>query len=108
MFDLFGWDIGMTAFAAILLIFGAVVLGVIAQLVGEVTTGWEGPVVAGAALFGGWLGSEAFGALSTWGLEFEGLFVLPALIGGIVLGFAVDAVVRFSTRGSYVHHPRPI
>jgi hypothetical protein len=108
VFELFGWDIGMSAYAAILLAAGAIVIGVVAHFIGEVTTGWEGPVAAIAALIGGWIGSEALGTLSTWGYAFEGLYVLPALIGGVVLGFAIDALVRFSTSGSYVHHARPI
>ena len=108
MLDLFGWDVGMSAYAAILLVLGAMILGVIAHFIGDVMTGWEGPVAAVAALVGGWLGSEAFGTFSTWGYEFEGLFVVPALIGGIVLGFVVDAIVRYMTQGSYVHHARPI
>lgn len=108
MLDLFGWDVGMSAYAAILLAAGAILIGVVAHFIGDVTTGWEGPVAAAAALIGGYVGSEALGTFSTWGYAFEGLYVLPALIGGVVLGFVVDAIVRFSTRGSYVRHARPI
>ena len=108
MFELFGWDIGMSGFAAILLIAGAVLLGAVPMLIGTATTGFEWLVSAAAVLVGGWLGSEAFGALSTWGAEFEGLFVLPALIGGVVLGAIVDVVTRYVTGGSYTHEPRPI
>jgi uncharacterized membrane protein YeaQ/YmgE (transglycosylase-associated protein family) len=108
MLDLFGWDVGMSTYAAILLVLGAIIVGAITHFIGDVTTGWEGVVAAVAALVGGWLGSEAFGTFSTWGYAFEGLYVVPALIGGIVLGFAVDAIVRYMTRGSYVHHARPI
>ena len=108
MLGLFGWDVGMSTYAAILLVLGAIVVGVIAHIIGEVRTGWEGPVAGVAALIGGYLGSEAFGAYSTWGYAFEGLYVLPALIGGLVLGFVVDAVVRYATEGSYVSHPRPV
>ena len=108
MLDLFGWDVGMSAYAATLLAAGAILFGVAAQYIGDVTTGWEGPTAAVAALIGGYIGSEALGTLTTWGYAFEGLYVVPALIGGVVLGFVVDAVVRFSTNGSYVHHARPI
>jgi hypothetical protein len=106
--DLFGWDVGMTAYAAILLVAGAVLIGVVTHVIGDVMTGWEGPTAALAAVIGGYAGSEALGTFSRWGFEFEGLFVVPALIGGIVLGFAIDAVIRYSTNGSYVHHGRPI
>jgi uncharacterized membrane protein YeaQ/YmgE (transglycosylase-associated protein family) len=108
MLDLFGWDVGMSTFAAIMLVVGALAIGVVAHYIGEVTIGYEWAIVAVAALVGGYVGSEAFGTLSTWGVEFEGLFILPALIGGVVLGAAVDAITRFATSGSYVHEPRPI
>ena len=108
MLEVLGWDVGMSTYAAILLVLGAILLGVIAHIIGDVRTGWEGPVAAVAALIGGYLGSEAFGTFSTWGVAFEGLYVLPALIGGLVLGFVVDALVRYATEGSYVSHPSPI
>jgi uncharacterized membrane protein YeaQ/YmgE (transglycosylase-associated protein family) len=57
---------------------------------------------------GGWLGSEAFGTLSTCGPQVESFYLLPALIGSVVVGGVVDAVVRTMTGGSYVAHPRPI
>ncbi|HEY6609144.1 MAG TPA: hypothetical protein VI277_08120, partial [Candidatus Limnocylindria bacterium] len=65
-------------------------------------------VVGAAALVGGWLGSESLGTLSTWGPEFEGLYVVPAIIGGLVVAFVADALLRYATEGSYVHHPQPI
>lgn len=108
MLDLFGWDVGMGAFAAVLLVVGALVIGVVAQVIGEVRVGWEWAATGAGALVGGYLGSEALGGLSTWGLEFDGLFVLPALIGGLVVGFIVDALSRYTTEGSYTREPRPI
>lgn len=82
--------------------------GVIAQFIGETRTGYEWLIAGIAALVGGWLGSEAFGTVSTWGPEVENFFVLPALIGGVVVGGVVDAVVRTLTGGSFVAHARPI
>jgi uncharacterized membrane protein YeaQ/YmgE (transglycosylase-associated protein family) len=108
MLDLFGWDVGMSGWAVLLLVGGAIVIGAIAHLVGEVRTGWEGPIAAVAALVGGYIGSEALGTFSTWGVVFQGLYILPALIGAVVLGVAVDAIVRYATHGSYVHASRPI
>jgi hypothetical protein len=35
------------------------------------------------------------------------MYLLPALIGGVLLGFVVDLLARTATGGSYVHHPRP-
>lgn len=108
MLDLFGWDVGMSFAAALILILGALVVGVALQLIGSVRIGYEFGVTAIAAVVGGYLGSEAFGTLSTTGPSFEGLYIVPAVIGGVVLGVVVDAAVRYVTRGSYVHSPRPI
>ena len=108
MLDLFGWDVGMSTFAVLLLIVGAVVLGAIPQFIGEPRVGYEWVFPSIAAFVGGWLGSEAFGTVSTWGPVFEGLYIVPAIIGGIVLGGFVDLVARYVTGGSYVHHPTPI
>ena len=108
MLDLFGWDVGMSTLAALFLVLGAIAIGAVAQFIGDVTVGWEWVITAAAALVGGYVGSEALAAASTWGPAFEGLYVLPALIGGFVVGFVVDALMRYATQGSYVHHPRPI
>lgn len=108
MLELIGWDVGMSVFAAFLLVAGALLIGVIAHFIGEVTIGYEWAITGVAALVGGYLGSEAFAGLSTWGPEFEGLFVLPAIIGGVVLGAVVDAITRYMSQGTYVHQPRPI
>jgi hypothetical protein len=107
-FVLVDWHIGMSAIAAVLLIVGAAVIGAVSQFVGEPRIGYEWVFTAVAVLIGGWLGSEAFGAASTWGLEFEGLFVLPAIIGGVILGTAIDVIVRYVSGGSFTHEPRPI
>lgn len=108
MLDLFGWNVGMTAWAVVALIAGAVIIGIVLQYVGDVTNGYEWSVAGLAAIVGGWLGSEAFGAASEWGYSWEGMYIFPAIIGAIVLGFVVDLVVRYATGGSLVHHPRPI
>jgi hypothetical protein len=106
--DLIGWDVGMSLLAATLLVVGALIISLALSFIGDVTIGWEWAPTAVAAVVGGWIGSEALGAVSTWGPEFEGLFIVPALIGGLVFGIAMDAVLRFATRGSYIHHPQPI
>jgi uncharacterized membrane protein YeaQ/YmgE (transglycosylase-associated protein family) len=109
MLELFGWQIGMNWAGLLILVGGALILGVIAQLVGETRTGYEWLIAAVAALVGGWLGSESFGTLGTWGPVVDSLYLVPALIGGVVVGGVVDAVVRTMTGGSFVAaHPRPI
>ena len=108
MLELYGWDVGMNLTAALLLIAGALVIGGGLQLIGDVRIGFEFVFTAIAGLVGGYLGSEALGTLSTWGPVYEGLYIVPALIGGLVFGVVIDAVARFVTDGSYVHEPRPI
>lgn len=107
MLDLFGWNPGMTLIAAIVLVLGALLVGAVAQYIGRVTFGYEWILAAVGAVVGGWLGSEAFGTFSTWGPVFDGLYLLPALIGGIVVGGAVDALTRITSGGTYLV-PRPI
>jgi uncharacterized membrane protein YeaQ/YmgE (transglycosylase-associated protein family) len=109
MLEIIEWEVGMSLLAAIGLVAGALLIGVLAMFIGEVRVGWEWATTAAAALVGGYLGSEAFGTASTWGPAFEGLYIVPAIIGGVVLGVIVDAVSRYSTAGSYVRHEvRPI
>jgi len=107
MLNLFGWEVGMNLGEAILLIFGAIVIAAVAQYIGRVSFGYEWVFTGTAALAGGWLGSEAFGTLSTSGPAFEGLYIVPALIGALILGAVVDVMVRFSSGGTYLA-PRPV
>ena len=53
MLDLFGWDVGMSTFAALLLVIAALLIGVIAQFIGDVNVSWEWAVIGIAALVGG-------------------------------------------------------
>ena len=108
MIELFSWNIGMGGVGLLLLVGGALLLGLIVQLIGETRTGYEWLVAGIFAVVGGWLGSESLGSTSTWGIFVDGLYLLPALMGGIVVGGIVDVMVRTMTGGSYVHHPRPI
>lgn len=109
MLELFGWNVGMSGLALFLLVAGALVIGAIPLLIGEARTGYEWLVTAAAVLVGGWLGSEAFGGISTFGPAFDGLYLVTALIGGVVLGAVADVAVRYVTGGTYsTHAPRPI
>jgi len=108
MLELYGWDVGMSTLALFLLVAGALVIGVIFQFIGEVTIGWEWAIVSVAALVGGYLGSEAFAQLSTWGPAIEDLYIVPAIIGAFVFGAVVDALIRYLTHGSYISEPRPV
>jgi uncharacterized membrane protein YeaQ/YmgE (transglycosylase-associated protein family) len=109
VFDFFGWDVGMSGYALLVLFAGAIVIGTIPQFIGRSTYApVEWAVTSIAALVGGWLGSESVGTFSTWGWSFEGLYIVPALIGGVLLAAIVDVTFRLLTGGTYVHEPRPV
>lgn len=94
----------MGIWAVILLIAGAVVLGTLIQglelAFGQPSVRYEWLMTAIAAGVGGFIASEWLGTASTWGPEVDGMFVLPALIGGIVLGGLVSLVYRMVARPS--------
>jgi uncharacterized membrane protein YeaQ/YmgE (transglycosylase-associated protein family) len=106
MLELFGWDVGMSAIAAFLLVAGALLIGAVPLFIGEVRSGYGLLATAAATLVGGWLGSEAVGGMSTIGPAFEGLYLLTAVLGSMVLGALTDMAVRYLSGGSYTSHPR--
>ena len=89
----------------ILLILGAVVFGVVAQFIGETKTGFEWLVDSIAAGLGAIIASEFIVALQAYGPVWDGLALVPALVGGVVLGGIVELVTRNATGGTYSHRP---
>lgn len=78
----------------VILLVGAVVLGVIGQFIGQARYRYEWIADGIGALVGGYGASELLGSVGEWGPEVGGLFLLPALIGGILVGGAVWLVIR--------------
>jgi len=73
-----------------------IILGIVAQLAGLARSGYDGlitgiAVVGGALVAGQWLGG-----VSTWGPQVDGLYLVPALIGGIVLAVIANLIVRIA------------
>jgi uncharacterized membrane protein YeaQ/YmgE (transglycosylase-associated protein family) len=89
----------------VVLIVGALLFGVIAQFVGETRTGFEWLVDAIAAGVGAVVASEFITAWRATGPVFEGLAIVPALIGGLVLGLIVEVATRYATGGTYAGRP---
>lgn len=89
----------------ILLIVGAVIFGAVAQVVGETRTGYEWLVDAIAAGIGALVASEFFVAWQTFQPVWDGLALVPALIGGLVMGLVVELATRSVTGGSYFGRP---
>ena len=89
----------------ILLILGAVVFGVVAQFIGETKTGFEWLVDSIAAGLGAIIASEFIVGLQAYGPVWDGLALVPALVGGVVLGGIVELSTRYLTGGTYAHRP---
>lgn len=93
---LLGWVVAIAA----ALIFGALV-----QFIGDVRLGYEW-LVAGVAFFvGAIVASEFITAWRTFEPVWEGLALVPALAGGLVIGIAVDVVTRLASGGHYTPTP---
>jgi len=91
--------------AWLVLIAGALLFGVIAQFVGETRTGFEWLVDGIAAALGALIGSECIIATRTYEPVWDGLALVPAIIGGLALGIAVELVTRYLTGGRYTTRP---
>lgn len=71
-----------------------IVGGIIGWLAGlilgkDVPGGIIGNIIAG--IIGAWLGGELFGS---WGPELAGIYIVPALIGAILLILIVSLIMR--------------
>jgi uncharacterized membrane protein YeaQ/YmgE (transglycosylase-associated protein family) len=87
----------------IILVVGALLFGVAAQLVGDVRMGYEWVVDAVAAFVGALVASEFITAFQETGPVVDGLAIVPALIGGLVVGLVVEVATRMITGGHYTH-----
>jgi len=89
----------------IVLIVGALVFGGVAQFVGETRTGYEWLVDAIAAGIGALVASEFIVAWQTFQPVWDGLALVPALVGGLVAGVVVEVATRYLTGGTYSGRP---
>ncbi len=102
----FAIDFGIGAW--VLVIAGALVFGIIAQFIGEPRTGFEWIPDAIGFGIGAVVASEFIVALQATGPVWDGLALVPALIGGLVLGIAVELITRYLTGGTYAGHPSAV
>jgi len=84
-----------------LLIVASLLFGVVAQMIGDVETGFEWLVDGVAFFIGALVASEFVVAWSTIEPVWDGLALLPALIGGLVVGLVVEFATRRVTGGTY-------
>jgi uncharacterized membrane protein YeaQ/YmgE (transglycosylase-associated protein family) len=78
----------------IIMIAFAVVLGIVAQMYGEKHSTYEWLITGIAAVVGALVASEYLGTWSAYGPQFDGLAIVPALIGALVVGVIVDFFTR--------------
>lgn len=88
----------------VVLVVGALVFGVVAQFIGETRTGYEWVADAIACGIGALVASEFIVDWRAFGPVFDGLAIVPALIGGLIVGIVIELVTRFMTGGSYTRH----
>jgi hypothetical protein len=86
-----------------ILVAGSLIFGGIAQLIGETRTGYEWLVDAFGAAIGALVASEFIIAWQALGPVVDGLAIVPALIGGLVVGLVVEIATRLVTGGHYTH-----
>ncbi|HET7704243.1 MAG TPA: hypothetical protein VFK35_12660 [Candidatus Limnocylindrales bacterium] len=89
----------------IVLIVGALIFGAVAQFIGETRTGFEWLVDAIAAGIGAIVASEFIVAWRTFEPTWDGLALVPALVGGLVFGLVVELATRYLTGGTYSGRP---
>jgi uncharacterized membrane protein YeaQ/YmgE (transglycosylase-associated protein family) len=93
--------IGLGIGGGVLLIVGALVFGVLAQSVGETRSGYEWLVDAIAAGLGALVASEFIVGWQAFEPVWDGLALIPAVVGGVVLGLIAEVATRYLTGGSY-------
>jgi hypothetical protein len=89
----------------LLLIVAALAFGVVAQFVGHATTGFEWVADALGFAVGALVASEFVVGWQAFEPVWEGLALVPALVGGLVVGLATEVVTRYATGGTYRGHP---
>jgi uncharacterized membrane protein YeaQ/YmgE (transglycosylase-associated protein family) len=92
----------------IALILGALAFGIVAQFIGETRLGYEWLIDAIGAGIGALVASEFIVAWQTVEPVWDGLAIIPAVIGGLVVGLIVEVVTRLASGGTYVTHPAPV
>ncbi|HEX2625400.1 MAG TPA: hypothetical protein VHL56_00675 [Candidatus Limnocylindrales bacterium] len=90
------------------LLAGALLFGVIAQFIGEVRTGYEWLADFIAAAIGAVIASEFIISLRTYEPVWDGLAIVPAIVGGLALGVVVELGTRYLTGGRYTSHPMAV
>ncbi|HEX7222315.1 MAG TPA: hypothetical protein VF231_03630 [Candidatus Limnocylindrales bacterium] len=95
----FAISLGLGGWIAVIVV--ALVFGAAAQLVGEAGTGFEWLADGIAFGLGAIVASEMIVAWRGFEPVFDGLAIVPAVIGGAVAGVVVELATRYLTGGTY-------
>jgi uncharacterized membrane protein YeaQ/YmgE (transglycosylase-associated protein family) len=99
----FGIELGVGG--GILIALAALAFGVVAQFIGETRTGYEWLVDGIAFAIGAVFASEFITAWRAFEPVWDGVALVPALIGGLVVGVVVEVATRMITGGTYSGRP---
>jgi uncharacterized membrane protein YeaQ/YmgE (transglycosylase-associated protein family) len=89
----------------ILVVAGALVLGIGAQLIGHPASAYQWLLDGIAAGIGAIIASEFIVAMREVGPVWDGLAFVPALIGALTVIAIVEVASRYTTRGTYSGRP---
>jgi hypothetical protein len=78
----------------VVLVVGAMLIGVVAQFVGRPRWTYQAAVTGLAAFVGGYLSSEYLSSAGAWGPTLGGLALLPALVGALALAATAELAIR--------------
>src|SRR5687767_15878129 len=97
-------DMGIGAFAVVIVT--ALVIGFLVQMFLKPKTPYEWLITGVGAAVGGWLASEItwpqwFAGLTDLGPQIDGLLIIPAVIGVLVLGRVCACVARGRTAPTF-------
>jgi uncharacterized membrane protein YeaQ/YmgE (transglycosylase-associated protein family) len=93
--------IGLGLGGWLVLIVGSLLFGAAAQMIGQPRAGFEWLGDAIAASIGALVASEFIVAWRTFEPTWDGLALVPALLGGVVVGLVVELATRHMTGGNY-------
>ncbi len=100
----FSFDV--TILGLLVLVVGAALIGAGMGLFDENGTPYWWLMTGIGALIGAFVLSEYVG-LDTFAPVWEGVALLPALVGGLVVGAAVELTMHFTHRGTPFHRGHP-
>jgi vancomycin permeability regulator SanA len=89
----------------LVLVVGALVFGGLVQFLGQPRASFEWVATAIGAAIGAVVASEFIVGWQAFQPVWEGLALVPALVGGLVVGTAVEVATRSLTGGTYSGRP---